>query len=78
MDRRQRLLRVIQSVLGCDPHAVSNDDGPRTIAGWDSIAHLNLILAIEQEFGVHFDTAEIPNLMTVGTILARLADADAD
>lgn len=39
---------------------------------WDSVTHLTLILTIEAEFGIQFDTAEIPNLLSVGDILARL------
>jgi acyl carrier protein len=72
MDTRERLLRVVESILGCDVQSISDADGPRTIDGWDSVAHLNLILAVEEEFGIQFETAEIPNMLTVGTILARL------
>jgi acyl carrier protein len=73
MDNRERLLRVIESVLGCDAQSVSDADGPRTVAGWDSVAHVHLILSVEQEFGVHFESSEIPSLLTVGAILARLS-----
>lgn len=65
------LMAIFESVLGADVK-LGPDDGPETIEKWDSVNHLNLILAIEAEFGVTFDTKEIPNLKTVGQIQAKL------
>jgi acyl carrier protein len=42
------------------------------VPAWDSVAHLNLILAVEMEFDVRFETSEIPDLLTVGRLRARL------
>jgi acyl carrier protein len=51
---------------------MSDDDGPHSNPDWDSVVHLNLILALESEFGVRFATAEIPQLNSVGKLRARL------
>jgi len=69
---RERLLSVLESVLGAEALSLADTDGPHTVAAWDSVAHLNLILSIEQEFDLQFETAEIPELRSVGAILARL------
>ena len=42
------------------------------VEGWDSFAHINLMLGIEGEFGVEFDSDEIASLLSVGQILAAL------
>lgn len=46
------------------------------VDGWDSLAHVRLILAIEKEFGVKFRAAEINAFKNVGdladTITAKL------
>jgi acyl carrier protein len=42
------------------------------VEGWDSFAHINLMLGIEAEFGVEFDSDEIASLLSVGQILAAL------
>jgi acyl carrier protein len=42
------------------------------IEGWDSFAHINLMLCIEAEFGVEFDSDEIASLLSVGQILAAI------
>ncbi len=39
---------------------------------WDSFAHINLMLGIEGEFGVEFDSDEIACLLSVGQILEAL------
>lgn len=60
------------AILGPEGRTLSDDDGPGTIAAWDSVNHLNLVLAIEDEFGVQFTTSEIPELLSLGKIRARL------
>jgi len=39
-----------------------------TVESWDSLGHLNLILAIEEEFDVKFLTEEIPKLNSIKII----------
>ena len=72
MDLKIRLAEVVAAVLGPEARTLSDEDGPGTIAAWDSVNHLNLVLAIEDEFGVRFETSEIPGLLSLGTIRARL------
>lgn len=72
-DTAERLARVLQAVLGEDARDLGDDDGPGTIAAWDSVNHLNVVLAVEAEFGVQFGTAEIPELLSVGKIRSRLS-----
>ncbi|MEX2048809.1 MAG: acyl carrier protein [Gemmatimonadota bacterium] len=72
VDLDQRLAGVLEAVLGPDARDLSDDDGPGTISSWDSVNHLNLVLAIEAEFEIRFATSEIPDLLSVGKIRARL------
>ena len=60
-------------VPGDELEAIPNDASPETIEGWDSANHLNLVLSLEAEFGVQFDTDEIAELTSVGAIRQRLA-----
>lgn len=76
VDREERLRSVLESVFGPDGLKLTDDDGPGTTAVWDSVAHLNLIMSIEAEFGVAFATAEIPELRSLKKIRARLEKAD--
>jgi len=40
------------------------------VDGWDSFAHINLILAIEQEFRIRFTTADVEQMHSVGDLVA--------
>jgi acyl carrier protein len=47
---------------------------PDTIETWDSLRHLNMVLALEQEFGIQFSPEEIEQLLSVELITALLAE----
>ena len=41
----------------------------RDIEGWDSLAHVNLIVAVEKKFKISFSTKEVSALRNVGDFL---------
>jgi acyl carrier protein len=60
--------RVLADVFGVDPRQIHPDSSPDTIESWDSVQHLNLIIALEQEFGVRFAPEEIEDAISVQAI----------
>jgi acyl carrier protein len=60
--------RVLADVFGLDPGQIRPDSSPETIESWDSVQHLNMIIALEQEFGVRFAPEEIEEALTVQAI----------
>jgi len=38
------------------------------VAGWDSVAHISLIFAIEEGFGFQFSTSELDTIQSVGDL----------
>ena len=68
-DVRERLAEVFRVTFGdealeLDP-AMTADD----IAGWDSVTHITLIYAIEDEFGIKFGTRDLESLGCVGDLI---------
>jgi acyl carrier protein len=57
---------------------VTDDTGMMTCAGWDSLTHVDLMLAIEQRYGVTIDHDQILDLVDVGAIRAFLAERAGD
>ncbi len=57
---RERLAELFQTVLEMD--SIPEDASSTTVASWDSVRHLNLIVAAEELFGINFDTEEISEL----------------
>jgi acyl carrier protein len=63
---------VIAATLEVPIESISDDDSPATLSQWDSLAHLNLVMALEQNFGVKFTLDEILGLRDVRTIQRAL------
>lgn len=51
---------------------ITEDASAHDINGWDSLKHMNLVLALEEEFDIHFDEAEIPSLVNFRIIAATV------
>jgi acyl carrier protein len=72
MPNGDRLVRTVQCVFGEDLSGLSDSDGLDTVPGWDSAGHLDLIMAIEAEYGIEFDTEEFGELTSIGALRQRL------
>ncbi len=60
----QKLQELVEGVLH---HSVvlTDDTVFEELPGWDSVAHINLMFALEQAFGIEFSHFEISELQTV-------------
>jgi acyl carrier protein len=68
-----KLVRTIVEVLQIPPDRVQETTSMENCPEWDSLRHFSLILAVEDAFGVHFSSDEIPVLTQVGALRAELA-----
>lgn len=68
-DLLARLEPVFRDVLDDPALRLSAETSASNLEGWDSLAHVNLVFAIEQEFGVRFTLQELEHLRTVGDIV---------
>jgi acyl carrier protein len=62
------LKQVIADALQVAAETVADDSSPATLPQWDSLAHLNLVMALETQFCVKFTLDEIIELRDVATI----------
>ena len=74
---RERVFQVVSSVLGVPPGEVNDDTSPDTVKTWDSLRHMKLMLALEEELGVQFTADQIVEMSSVGLILAVLDETGA-
>ncbi|RJS84130.1 acyl carrier protein [Candidatus Bathyarchaeota archaeon] len=70
----EKLFKVIASVLEIPENRVNPELSLGDVEKWDSLGHLELILAVEEAFGVKFNSTEISELTSVGKIAARLKE----
>ena len=67
-----KLQHTIAVTLKVAPEKVTQTTRDQDLAAWDSLGQVNLIMALEQEFGVYIEVEEFGNLNTVPAILAFL------
>jgi len=65
-----RLTGIFEDVFDEDSIEVSPGLSAKDVDGWDSLAHIRLILTIERAFKIKFTTSEIGQLQTVGDLVA--------
>jgi len=62
----ERLSAVFRDVFGDDSITVNDATTSDDIEDWDSIEHINLIGAVEDEFGLRFRMREVSGMKNVG------------
>lgn len=70
----QRIYRIISDLFDVPLEAVNDDQSPDTIEKWDSIAHINLVLSLEQEFRISFSPEEASEMLSVKLIKIILSE----
>jgi acyl carrier protein len=58
-----KIKQVMSIVFEVPLEAINDDASTDSIDNWDSIRHLNLILALEEEFGITIPDEEVGNLV---------------
>lgn len=60
---------ILATILETDISEVNNKTNPDTVANWDSLRHMKLVFAIEEEYGIEFTDDQIIQLTDVGKII---------
>jgi len=60
---------TIADVLDLPELTVTMQTTAENVEGWDSFNHINIVVAIEREFGIKVHTAEIEELRNVGELV---------
>jgi acyl carrier protein len=70
----ENVRRIVSDVFEIPEEQVKAESSPDNVETWDSIHHLNMVLALEQEFGVQFTPEEIEQLLSVELIVALVEE----
>ena len=63
---------IFHTVFNDDTIILNADTTAADVEGWDSLAHINLILSIEQSFGVQFTNNELTQFNNLGALVDLL------
>jgi acyl carrier protein len=64
----EQIRNLAADVLDVSASTLSPSSGPESVESWDSVQHLSLVLAVEQEFDLQFEPEEIEAMKTLGGI----------
>lgn len=69
-----RLIAVMGEILDVDLSGVAAETPRDQIVGWDSLNHLQMVMAVEREFGVRFSMERIPELDSIAAVRAAIEE----
>jgi acyl carrier protein len=65
----ERLCEVFREMFDDDQIQIDDATTAADIDGWDSLAHITLVLTVEREFKIRLTTAEVGALKNVGQMI---------
>ena len=74
----QQLTPIFQDVFDNDGLIISEYTTAREVDGWDSLAHIRLVVSIEKAFGIRFTADEISNLENIGALAGLILKKQSD
>ncbi len=74
MSVEAKVKAVMSRVLRVPESDLSESSSPDTIESWDSLEHMNLILALEEELGFTFTEDQMVELVDLKTIVETADD----
>ena len=64
-----RIETVVRDVVGDDSIKLTMNTVAQEVDGWDSMAHINIIVALEHEFKIKFKTASLEEAQNTGDLV---------
>jgi acyl carrier protein len=72
-DVMERLTGVFRATFGDETLELRPEMTADDVAAWDSVSHITLIYAVEDEFGLRFSPRDLEGLGCVGDLAAAIA-----
>ena len=67
-----RLRKVIGDVFEDENVVLEPTSTAADVEGWDSVSNIELLVALEKEFGIRFNTGEMASLDNIGQLMERI------
>lgn len=66
---KEKLQEIFRDIFDDEELVITEGMTAADIEDWDSLAQINLIIAIEKEFGIKFNLEEVSKLKNIGEML---------
>ena len=71
--QKERIFAIVRDVFAIPDLDLSEATKAADVEGWDSFNHMTLVMRIEEEFNISFETDEIGRMGNVGELLRAVA-----
>jgi len=68
------LRELVADILDVEPSRIGMESGAGVMESWDSLAHLSIVTAVEETYGVKFDMPEIQRLNNFAALIKALSE----
>lgn len=65
MTIKETLQEIFRDILDLDDLILEDETSANDIEEWDSLAHINLVVAIERQYNIKFALGELQNLKNI-------------
>ena len=65
----EQVKQILGDIFDLDPNSIDGATEKTRTANWDSLNHINMVVALEQEFNVSFDLSEIEAMVSFQDIV---------
>jgi len=73
-NNEEKLKQVMADVFGVPANTIDDSSSLETIERWDSTGHLNLVLALEEQFNVSFNEDQMTEITSYPLLKGVLQD----
>lgn len=74
MNNELRVKKVFGDLFEMEEEALDNSLTMDDVEEWDSLMHIQLVLALEKEFGIKFTTQQIVDMKSIGEIIRIISE----
>jgi len=71
---KKQLFQTMSNLFDIPIEIINEKSSPDSIETWDSLNHIKLIMALEEEFNVTFTDDQIVDMLNVESILLKLKE----
>jgi len=75
---KSRARAVLANALKVNPDTIPDNASQMDLSEWDSVHHMNVVIALENDFGIEFEDAELPTLTSLPLLVGAIGRHTAD
>ncbi len=69
MSAIEKICEILRDFFDNDEITIDEKSSAKDVEGWDSLANVQIMLSIEEEFGVNFDLDDMVKFKCIGDIV---------